>query len=95
MNPNKPSICLMNARSNRSYFGVYDGKNLIEKDQVLTNENVKKYIDEHKDFSVCGDTKYLGIEGERNDIFVNMLRLKSEENEVKNILSLKAVYLKD
>ena len=95
MNPNKPSICLMNARSNRSYFGVYDGKKLIEKDQVLTNENVKKYIDEHKDFSVCGDTKYLGIEGERNDIFINMLRLKSEGNEVKNIFSLKAVYLKD
>ena len=74
------SICLMNARSNRSYFAVYNDGKVIEKDQVLTNDDVKKYIENHKYFVICGDTKYLGIDGTKNNIFLNMLRLKNEEN---------------
>lgn len=90
------SICLINARSNRSYFAVYDenGKAIIN-DKVLKNDEVLAYINEHKDFHVCGDTSYLNIEGEDNDLANNMYSLKSEDTLVKNILSLKAVYLKD
>lgn len=94
-NPDKPSICLMNARSKRSYFGVYDKEKCLVEDKVLSNDEVINYINEHKEYAVCGDTDYLKIEGEKHNIFVNMLADKTIENEVKNILSLKAVYLKD
>lgn len=90
------SICLINARSNRSYFAVYDenGKAIIQ-DKVLKNDEVINYINEHKDYHVCGDVTYLNIEGENNDLATSMYSLKSDDTLVENILSLKAVYLKD
>ncbi len=94
-NPSKPSICLENARSGRSYVGVYDGKKVIVKDTIWSNGEVLKYISEHKDYALCGDLLYLDLIGERNDISSNLMFLKGEENKVENIFSLKAVYLKD
>ncbi len=94
-NYDKPSICLLNARSKRSYVGVYNKNEVIVKDCVMTNEEVLKYIEEHKDFEVCGDTDYLEIEGYKASISSNMLNLKNEDDKVKNIMTLKAVYLKD
>lgn len=90
------SICLINARSNRSYFAVYDenGKAIIQ-DKVLKNDEVINYINEHKDYHVCGDVTYLNIECENNDLATSMYSLKSDDTLVENILSLKAVYLKD
>lgn len=94
-NKDKPSICLMNARSKRCYIGVYDKANCLVKDQVMSNEDVLKYISDHLDYAICGNTSYLDIKGENNDIFENMLAYKSEDKKVKDILSLKALYLKD
>lgn len=91
----KPSICLINARSNRSYFGVYNKNEVLEKDQVLTNDEVKKYIEIHSDFELCGDLLYLNLEGYKANISKNMLELKNYDDLVKDIMSLKAVYLKD
>ena len=93
---NKSSICLINARSNRSYFAVYDkdGNALIE-DKVLPNVEVMEYIASHQDFAVCGDVTYLGLTNVDQDISFNMMSLKNESNKVDNILTLKAVYLKD
>lgn len=90
------SICLVNARSNRSYFAVYgeNGETIIQ-DKILTNDETLEYIDSHKDYHVCGDTDYLGISGENNDLSSNMVSLRNESNKVENILTLKAVYLKD
>ena len=90
-----PSICLVNARSNRSYIGVYKNNECLLKDQILTNEEVIKFINEHQDYVVSGDTSYLKIDGYRADLSKNMLALKNEEDKVKDILALKAVYLKD
>lgn len=89
------SICLINAKSNRSYFAVYKGNEVLEKDQVLTNEQVKSYIQEHPDFKLCGELDYLGLDGYKADVLENMLLLKDETHKCENILKLKAVYLKD
>lgn len=90
------SICLINARSNRSYFAVYDenGKELVA-DKILTNSEVVSYVNEHEDYHICGDASYLNLVGENNDLASNLYSLKSDKNKVSNILSLKAVYLKD
>lgn len=89
------SICLINARSNRSYIGVYKNNEVILKDQIMKNDEVKEYIKNHSDFIVCGDTEYLDIEGYKASISSNMLSLKNEEDLVENIMTLKAVYMKD
>ncbi|HKL72974.1 MAG TPA: tRNA (adenosine(37)-N6)-threonylcarbamoyltransferase complex dimerization subunit type 1 TsaB [Candidatus Onthovivens sp.] len=92
---NQPTICLLNARSNRSYIGVYQDDEVILKDQVYTNDEVLKYIEEHKDYQLSGDLEYLNLKGVDINISQNMLNLHSDNNLVKNILTLKAVYLKD
>ncbi len=90
----EPSICLMNARSNRSYIGVYD-KEVILPDQVMTNEEVKNYIASHPEYIVCGDTAYLGIEGYQNNIIEEMNLLKDKATKYGDSLGVKPVYLKD
>ena len=89
-----PSICLINARSGRSYIGVYEGKNTLLADQIMKNDDVMKYIAEHPNYSVCGNVKYLGIEGVETNTIKEMLDLKNALESI-NPLGLKPVYMKD
>ena len=90
----RSSICLINARSGRSYIGVYEGTKTILEDQIMKNEDVLKYIQEHPDYSVCGETKYLGIDGVISNNIQEMLSLKESLDSI-NPLSLKPVYMKE
>lgn len=92
---NKPSICLINARSNRSYFGVYFENQIIVNDMILSNDEVRKYIEEHPDYVICGDTKYLGIEGYKADVLKQALSLYKSLEKCESTFGLKPVYLKD
>ena len=89
-----PSICLINARSGRSYFGVFKGNDVIISDRIMKNDEVLAYITEHPGYSICGDTKYLGLEGKQTNNIQEMLNLKEALSDV-NPLSLKPVYMKD
>ena len=93
-NGDVPSICLINARSNRSYVGVYQGQDVILNDCIMKNDEVMKYINDHPDYSVCGNTKYLNIEGIESNTMKEMLDLKDSSESI-NPLSLKPVYMKD
>ena len=88
------SICLINARSGRSYIGVYEGNETLLEDQIMKNDDVLKYIADHPSYSVCGDVKYLGLEVKETNNVLEMLNLK-EALENVNPLSLKPVYMKD
>ena len=90
-----PSICVINARSGRSYFGVYEDDKVLAEDQILTNDKVQEYIAEHKDFVVCGNASYLGIEGKEPDIAKELLALKKVVSPVDDPLAVKPVYMKD
>lgn len=92
---NNLSICLMNARSNRSYVGIYKDKEVILNDCVLENKNIEKLIEKYKNISICGETEYLGLKSCKYDIFNNMLDIKKHKDPVKDVLKIKAVYLKD
>ena len=94
-NDKKPSICLINARSNRSYFGVYEDQKVIVEDTIKTNVEVLNYIKEHPDFCVCGNVKYLGYENTDTNICEQMISLKESLTPADNNLSVKPVYLKD
>ena len=89
-----PSICLINARSNRSYVGVYQNQEVLLNDCIMKNDEVMKYIADHPDYSVCGDTKYLNIQGIESNTMKEMLDLKDSLESI-NPLSLKPVYMKD
>lgn len=91
----KPSIGIMNARSKRSYAGVYDKGKAIMEDCILENSELLTYIDEHPDYLLCGDLAYLGLKGEEENIAEELLRLSVKENEEENPLGARPVYLKD
>ena len=94
-NGKKPSICLINARSNRSYVGVYEGEKCLLQDCIMTNDEVKQYINDHPDYIVCGSTKYLGIDGYQSNIAKEMFSLAGRVPECEDSRALKPVYLKD
>ncbi len=89
-----PSICLINARSGRSYIGVYEDEKTLLADQIIKNDDVMKYIADHPNYSVCGNVKYLGLEGVEANTIEEMLDLKNVLESI-NPLSLKPVYMKD
>lgn len=90
-----PSICLINARSGRSYIGVYNNEHVIVKDCIMSNSNILTYISEHKDYRICGDVSYLNLTSERNNIFEQMLLLKETSSSVNDPNLVKPVYLKE
>ena len=91
----KPSICLINARSNRSYIGVYENENCLLQDCIMTNDEAKEYISAHPNYVVCGETKYLGINGYESDIAQEMFMLIGKVEPCPDSRALKPVYLKD
>lgn len=90
-----PSICLMNARSKRSYIGVYDGEKCLLADTIFDNEQVLSYLKEHPDYVVCGDASYLGLTGKIIPVLNNLVNADTEANLAKEPLAAKPVYLKD
>ena len=91
--PEKPTICVFNARSGRSYFGVYQGNKVIEKDTVTENEKVLEYIKAHPDYLVHGETYQLGLESGKFDIIENLADF--DKTEEVDVFKLNPVYLKD
>lgn len=93
-NYNKYSVCVINARSDRSFFGVYFKDKIIVEDCIKTNIDVLKYLDEHPDYVLCGDAKYLGKHTINENPMNQILLLKPSLKEV-DPLFLKPVYMKD
>jgi tRNA A37 threonylcarbamoyladenosine modification protein TsaB len=92
---NEPSICLMNARSKRSYMGVYDKENIILEDKIADNSAVLSYINEHPEYKVCGDVAYLGLEAKPTKNLEILAKSDIERNLVEDVIAAKPVYLKD
>lgn len=90
----RPSICLINARSGRSYIGVYENEKILLEDQIMKNDDVLAYINAHPDYSVCGNTKYLNLNGVESNNLKEMISLKEHLDSI-NPLSLKPVYMKE
>ena len=90
-----PSICVINARSNRSYIGVYEDQKIIIDDCIMTNDKVLEYINEHPDYVICGNASYLGVNGKQNSLATELLAIKQFVEPVDNPLAIKPVYMKD
>ena len=92
---NKPTICVFNARSSRSYFAVYEKGKCLVKECVLTNEEVLEYISEHKDYIVNGDVNHLGLVSGDYDLIGNLTECEEKKYEAKDVFSVNPIYLKD
>ena len=90
-----PSICLINARSGRSYFGVFRDDEVLVEDCIMTNDKVIEYIKAHPDFAVCGNAAYLGIEGKEPDIARELFDLMNCSSPIDDPCALKPIYMKD
>ena len=90
-----PSICVINARSNRSYFGVFEKDKVIINDCIKTNDEVIEYIKEHPSYSICGNASYLGYQNNDTNICLQMVSLLKNLSPIDDSLGLKPVYLKD
>ena len=89
------SVCVINARSMRSYIGIYEGNKIILEDTIYTNEEVKTLLDNNPNYVLCGETQYLKREGFETNIFNQMLKIRENATPVEDILGLKPVYLKN
>ena len=90
----QPTICLMNARSNRSYIGVYQGQKTLLNDRIFTNAEVLSFIKERPEYLLSGDLDYLGLSSEKNNVLQAMFDLKNHLTPV-DALSINPIYLKD
>ena len=91
----KPTICVFNARSGRSYVGVYEGDKCLVKDCVMTNDELTKYISEHKSYLVNGELSHLGLTSNEYDTIENLAKGLKEENLAENPFVVNPVYLKE
>lgn len=91
----KPTICVFNARSGRSYVGVYEGDKCLVKDCVMTNEDLTKYINEHKSYLVNGELSHLVLTSNEYDTIENLAKGLKEENRAENPFVVNPVYLKE
>lgn len=85
----------MNARAKRSYVGVYQGKETLLTDTIMTNAEVMDYLANHPDFVPCGDVGYLSIEAPRPDIVGNLHDCIDDAHLCREPLGARPVYLKD
>jgi len=92
---NKPTICIYNARSGRSYFAVFNGTEMLEKCEVKTNDEVLAYISDHKDYAINGELEHLGLTSGKYDYLENLAKSLINENKVSNVFGLNPLYLKD
>ena len=91
-------IALMNARSNRSYIGIYNLGEVVLKDRVVTNEEVLDIIEKYvkEGYVLKGSLDYLkkGYQS-TNDVIDGLLSHSLICEAVINPISLCPTYLKD
>lgn len=88
------SLCVLNARSGRSYVGIYENGKIIQADCIMQNEDVLK-LNEANNYCLCGDTEYLNQVGFQSNICEELLKISLTTKPEDNVLAVKPVYLKD
>ncbi len=89
----KPTICVLDARNNRSFVGVYNQNDTLVADTIMTNDEII-LLSKKEDYAINGETEHLHIPSGSFNRFQNMLKLISEESRVQDVHALKPRYLK-
>lgn len=93
-NGNKPSLCLINARSMRSFACVCENGKILLDECVISNNEIDELVKKYG-CELCGDCNYLNKEGYKGNIFSEMIEIKKRSKPFDDVLSVKPVYLKN
>lgn len=88
-------IVLIDAKANRAYTGIYQDGQEMEKEAILTLEEVKEKMQQYVDFEIVNDTFLVEKESQLIDILENMSLFSSSLAEVENVDALVPFYFKD
>ena len=89
---NQPNTAvIMDARSSRVYFGVYNGSEEIVADTIINNEQIKDYAKYH----LIGDLYLIGQDNINYNISECFLNTQSQWVKEQNKHLVAPVYLKD
>lgn len=91
----KTTICVTDARSGRSYVGIYRDEEVLLSDTILTNEETLKLQNKYENAVYSGELKHLKLESSKFNRALNLLAALKPESEVKDVKALKPLYLKE
>lgn len=96
-NYNDDYVSILNARSLRSYLGIYSKGKAILEDKIVSNDEARNIIDEYskKGFKIIGDLGYLNLDGEDPCIYNGLFTNGMNKEPTDNIDSLTPLYLKE
>lgn len=94
---NENFISVINARSKRSYVGLYEQGKSLMKDCILTNDETIDLINKYrqKGFKLYGDSSYLNLASDGVNIIDGLFSFSKITDYEENVLALKPIYLKD
>lgn len=85
---------LLDARSQRAYFGMIDNGRLSGKEEVLSLSEIQARIDNADGLELVGDCSLLGLEDCYPDLAQAFLTTRSQWQKVENVHLLVPEYLK-
>lgn len=97
-NHDEKYIALMNARSNRSYIGIYENGQKVIDDKIIDNDELIDFISPYVDkgFTLKGNLKYLNLDiGVASDVVDGLFSYSLITSPTEDAKAIKPVYLKD
>ena len=85
---------LLDARSQRAYFGMIEKGKLVGKEEVLPLSEIQARIEETGDLKLAGDCSLLGLEDCYPDLAEAFLIARPQWQKVENVHLLVPEYLK-
>lgn len=93
--PGQITIAVLDARSGRSYVGVYKDDETLLEDTILTNEETLNLVNKYENAVFAGELKHLELESASFNRALNLLSELEDTNKVTDVKKLKPVYLKE
>jgi len=90
-NNEKNTAVIMDARSSRAYFGVYDGSDTVVADTIITNDKINEY----NQYNLVGDLGIIGKQNFNYNISQCFFNTQSQWKKEQNKHLVAPVYLKD
>ena len=88
-------ISVIDARSNKVFIGMYNHDALIGNESMITFDEAKQFIDEHKDYKLVGQVTLFDQDEQVVDLAENMHRIAKKTSSIEVVDALVPTYLKD
>lgn len=96
--PKEKYIAIMDAKSHRSYVGIYNNGQSVIEDSIIDNESLDDLISEYlkQGYTIKGDIAYLPkYKNEKTNVIEGLMEYALISTPIKNIDKLEPIYLKE